>query len=145
MGRCKALNRALLTVTDAQTIYVMHANIYYVSWRAVIPEEVRGGRKNAEETNTSCSCLGIYLLICFCLENNSGGYPNVSNVYVPPFCQWILQKREKSILYFFLLARLFRKCVHKHKIKKMAAVCSTTFQTCGKYVSFSRKLNWAIF
>lgn len=138
MGRCKALNGALLTVTDAQTIYVMHVNIYYVSWRAVIPEEVGGGRKNAEETNTSCSCIGIYLLKCFCLGNNSRSYPNV---YVPLFCQLILQKREKSILYFFLLAQLFRKCMHKHKIEEMAAVCSTAFQTCGKYVSFSRKLN----
>lgn len=92
-------NGPLLTVTDTQTIYVMHVNIYYLSWRAVIPEEVRGGRKNAEETNTSCSCTGIYLLKCFCLGNNSGSYPNVSNVYVPPFCQLIFQKREKSILY----------------------------------------------
>lgn len=118
MGWCKALNGALLTVTDAQTIYVMHANIYYVSWRAVIPEEFRGGRKNAEETNTSCSWIGIYLLKCFCLENNSGGYPNVSNVYVPPFCQSILQKREKSILYFFYLLNFLESVCTSTKLRK---------------------------
>lgn len=109
-GPVKALNGALVTVTDAQTIYVMHANIYYVAWRSVIPEEVREGRKNAEETNTSCSCVWIYLLKCFCLGNNSGGYPNVSNVYAPLFCQLILQKRDKSILYFFTCSTFQKVC-----------------------------------